>query len=325
MPSHLTSASRGFHPLEEAKAPLKALMVLSGIQITLGLFSIIVQGIFTGIILLHLQPEMRHFLVSFGFWAGIVFVTTGITGLRLRKGHFLPPFEHTNSKQSNYRPVATAFLTMCIVSALCAGVLFALNAVSLFWLSHRPLFPAPFYVMLHRDIYLYTPLTATLLAIGVLQLVLSAVSASLCCSVRFHCCRGRRQHSGRTRLFIDYPSSTLDSAMGSLARRLRSYSQFSLVPPPNVTTQQGSSSQVPPVPSFTNRPPPSYEEAWEDREVANQSTVPVIASPPPAENLQTTIVSVEPTMAAREGHSSTRVYQNVSPSQLSRSRSRTSF
>ena len=210
---------------------------------------------------------MRHFLVSFGLWAGMIFVITGIIGLRLRKGHFMHSVERANGKESNVRPVATAFLSMCIVSGICAGVLFALNAVNLFWLSHRPLFPAPFYVMRHSDIYLYTPLTSTLLAIAVLQLVLSSVCASLCCSVRFHCCTGRPRRS-RGRVLIDYPSSTMDSTMGSLARRLRSYSsQFSLVPPANVAGQQATSSQAPPAPNFSSRPPPSYEEAWGGREV----------------------------------------------------------
>ncbi|OQV11874.1 hypothetical protein BV898_20161, partial [Hypsibius exemplaris] len=330
---------RGFHPIDadepaggETQTPLRAVKVLSGFQIALGCLSMVVQGVFTGIMLLHIvQPEMRHFLVSFGVWAGLVFLATGILGLRLRAAHFGHSHNHhqtttATNKRGSHRALATAFLTMNILSAVCAGILFGVNIINLFWLSHRPLFLAPFYVMRHGEIYLYLPLTGILLAVGVLELVLSAVCASLCCSLRFQCCRRGRGSGGRLRSFTDYPSAgTMDSAAGgSIARRiLRSYSQFSLVPAGTAVAHVATATHGP-APSFAAAlpPPPSYEEAWDPsrRAVRGSSTTSATTA-----DVAPTLTSVDrgsTTSAttdggAREPRSNAKVYQNMRLSRTS--------
>ncbi|XP_055353907.1 uncharacterized protein LOC129599642 [Paramacrobiotus metropolitanus] len=259
---------------------LTTIRVLSGLQIALGCASLITQGIFTGIILLHLQPEMRHFLLSFGVWAGLLFLATGVTGLRLRKSHFLHlPDLSQDSKHNRWRTaLPTAYIVLNVLSALAAGALFALNIVHLLWLGQRPFFYTPQFILRHADIYLYQPLTGVLVALGVVQLVVSTIAASLTGSIRFRYGKyGSRSNNSslrRIRSFIDYPSSTLGSQRGGgeTGRRVRSYSQSSLVQPPvplrNAPTSSnrnrafyatsGGSGMIPVLP-----PPPSYEDAWE--------------------------------------------------------------
>ena len=292
--------------------------------------------------LLHLQPDTRHFLVSFGVWSGLVFLITGVLGLRLRKVHFTggPRQNHhhhlTLKQHPNPRALATACLTMNILAAVFAGLLFGLSVINLFWLSHRPFFLSPFHMIRHGEIYLYVPLTGLLLAIGVVELVLSAVAASLCCSLRFHCCHSRQTHrrtGGRERVYTDYPSSTMDSgggASGSLhqGRRARSYSQFPLVSQAAFPGGGGMAVSAAPsnAPTFAGvPPPPSYDEAWDLSSAAAAAVTPSVASAPIIAAFGTNAVTGAGT-AVREqsgGRSNARLYQNL---QLASSRqSRTSF
>ncbi|XP_055353917.1 uncharacterized protein LOC129599648 isoform X1 [Paramacrobiotus metropolitanus] len=58
--------------------------------------------------------EMRHFLLSFSVWVGLLFLATGVTGLRLRKSHFLHlPALSQDSKQNHWRPaLPTAYIVL---------------------------------------------------------------------------------------------------------------------------------------------------------------------------------------------------------------------